>query len=274
MVYSRPTFHGKVGYMHSWLCWAEPNRAPCITQDHPEVHQQRYHLKYGKYKPRVAGLPAKGTFGSLRPQLFGDCWSGHYKTRRPVQTGLFSVPIRTPRPARPKCNQAPPINTRPLATPRPVCSRGGSVGRAASSTAAAGRAVGRRSHRDRRGSGFRRSRLGPATHLPANRAFRLYQTKQREAATKREASGVNRKPRGQRSLRRREAFSESGRLEVVKAQRATPQVRARGATTTGRRSRTTAHGEIYGSDRGSGKLQGAGSSRSGKLQAESPEGNG
>ena len=79
------------------LCWAEPNRAPCTTQDHPEVHQQRYHLKYGKYKLRVAGLPAaKGTFGSLGPQLFGDCWSGHYKTSRPVYTGLFSVPNQDP----------------------------------------------------------------------------------------------------------------------------------------------------------------------------------
>ena len=93
-------------------CWAEPNRAPRITQDHPEVHQQRYHLKYGKYKPRVAGLPAaKGTFGSLGPQLFGDCWSGHYKTRRPVQTGLFSVPIRTH--GRGGRKLAPSINTGP-----------------------------------------------------------------------------------------------------------------------------------------------------------------
>ena len=55
-------------------CWAEPNRATRTTKDHPEVHQQRYHLKYRKYKLRVAGLPAaKGTFGSLGPQLFGDC---------------------------------------------------------------------------------------------------------------------------------------------------------------------------------------------------------
>ena len=134
-------------------CWAEPNRAPRITQDHPEVHQQRYHLEYGKYKPRVAGLPAaKGTFGSLGPQLFGDCSLVSIRPEVRENPDCSPFPIRTPRPARPKLI-APSINTRPLAKPRPQCCRDGSVGRAASSSAAAGRAGGRWSHRDREGFG-------------------------------------------------------------------------------------------------------------------------
>ena len=107
------------------------------------------------------------------------------------------------------------------------------------------------------GAGFRRSRLGSATHLPVKRAFRLYiGNTQREAATEREAPGVP-KPRGQRQLRSRKT-SSSREDSSGETQRATPQVRARGATTTGRRSRTTAHGGICGSDCRSGKLQGAG----------------
>ena len=107
------------------------------------------------------------------------------------------------------------------------------------------------------GAGFRRSRLGSATHPSVNRAFRLYiGNTQREAATEREAPGVP-KPRGQRQLRSRKT-SSSREDSSGETQRATPQVSARGATTTGRRSRTTAHGGICGSDRRSGKLQGAG----------------
>ena len=85
----------------------------------------------------------------------------------------------------------------------------------------------------------------------------LQRNTQREAATEREAPGVPTRKAGNGS-------SEVARLQRVgktrsgETQRATPPVSAHGATTTYRRSRTTAHGGLFGSDRSSGKLRGAG----------------
>ena len=76
---------------------------------------------------RGAGLPAKGTFGSLGPQLFGDCSWCLYNQ----ETGLLRTVLRSQQsgPAAGKAEASSVNKHRPLATPRPQCSSGGSAGR-------------------------------------------------------------------------------------------------------------------------------------------------
>jgi len=106
------------------------------------------------------------------------------------------------------------------------------------------------------GAGFRRSRLGSATHLPVKECYQHY--KERSSKLQRSWKLQEcRNPEGNGSSEV-ERLLRVGKTRSGETQRATPPVSARGATTTCRRSRTTAHGGFCESDRSSGKLQGAG----------------
>ena len=79
-------------------CWAEPNRAPRTTQDHPEVHQ------HAALPPRVQEVQTEGGRAAssqrniwvIRTTTLWRLCSGHYKTRSPGESGLFSVPNQDP----------------------------------------------------------------------------------------------------------------------------------------------------------------------------------